>query len=190
MFVAHLEDIRARVGRPVAFVLIAHTNKGGQVAGAWEGATDTLAHVQAFGNGRSRIHWQKARWAGELHGTTWHLLWRDGETFELEDRPEISESDVIDGLLAYVERNPGTSWRKAETDKSIPGGATKKRDARDLLFKHDRLKNNPKGKTMRLYLPDDPELHEQVCLPPDTPQTHPSLARVATDQRGVCPCLP
>jgi len=170
-FVAHLEDIRARVGRPVAFVLIAHTNKGGQVAGAWEGATDTLAHAQAQGHGKLRLHWAKVRWAPTLHGTTWHLLWREGETYALEDKPEITADEVADSILAAIARNPGCSGRTIE--KEAVGSTERKREVRDQLLEDGAIVNVPKGRTMRLYLADDPEL-EQVRLMSGAPEAHPA----------------
>lgn len=155
-FVAHLEDIRARVGRPVAFVLIAHTNKGGQVSGAWEGATDTLAHASAQGHGKLRLHWQKARWAPTVHGTVQHLLWRDGETYELEDKPEITDDDVSESLIAAVRDNPGGSWRTIEALGK--GSGERRREARDMLLETGVIVNAPKGAGMSLFEADDIEL--------------------------------
>lgn len=69
-FMALVAAVRELSGRPVAFVLIHHENKGGQVSGAWEGAGDTLFHVQGQGHGRTRLHVQKARWSSAHHATT------------------------------------------------------------------------------------------------------------------------
>jgi hypothetical protein len=155
-FVAHLEHIRALVGRPVAFVLIAHTNKGGQVSGAWEGATDTLAHLIATGNGQTRLHWKKCRWAAGLHGTTWHLHWRAGETFELEDKPIVSVDTIEAELLAAVTENPGASW--AKTRDRITGNDKDKAKVRDRLLADSAIVNVPARQgQFNLYLADDPE---------------------------------
>ena len=51
-YVDLLGEVRAASGRRVTFLLAHHENRGGQVSGAWEGAVDTLFHVQAQGNGR------------------------------------------------------------------------------------------------------------------------------------------
>ena len=59
--------------------------QGGRRLGRLGGRTDTLATSQARGNGHTAIVWGKARWASELHGTTWKLNWRDGESFELDE---------------------------------------------------------------------------------------------------------
>ncbi len=167
-FVAHLEDIRARVGRPVAFLLIAHENKAGQVSGAWKGATDTLAHVQAQGNGRTRVHWSKARRAPGLHGRL-HSLWRDGETFELEDKPEITDDAVLEALLAFLAENPGASrgnkFEKADAGKGV--STDRKRDAVDSALERGdivdanalrRQLTGKGGNGMSLYLADDPTI--------------------------------
>jgi hypothetical protein len=86
-FVDLLEMVRAQLERPLAYELILHENKAGDVSGAWEGATDTLVHVQARGNGHTALVWRKARWHSTLHGKTWKLDWRPGERFELDDTP-------------------------------------------------------------------------------------------------------
>jgi len=48
-FSSLLMDLRGRLERPVAFVLIHHENKAGDVSGAWEGEPDTLVHVRSEG---------------------------------------------------------------------------------------------------------------------------------------------
>ena len=85
-------DLRSRSGRPLTILLIHHENKGGAVSGAWEGAGDTLLHVQGAGNGHTIAHIQKARWDSERHGRTLHLAWAEGESFTVEgDRDYVAE---------------------------------------------------------------------------------------------------
>jgi hypothetical protein len=86
-FTLNIELVRGRLDRPLTVVLAHHENKAGDVAGAWEGVPDTLAHVQARGNGATRLLWQKVRWGTSLHGKAWTLLWRDGEGFEVDEAP-------------------------------------------------------------------------------------------------------
>ena len=86
-FLALVDDVRERSGRPVAIVLVHHENKGGKVSGAWEGAGDTLIHVTQHGHGKVRVYFQKARWASDLHATGLELAWADGDTFTVEERP-------------------------------------------------------------------------------------------------------
>jgi len=82
-FQALLLDVRTRVGRPLAFWLVHHENKAGDVSGAWERVPDTLVHVQAVGNGHTRIVFRKARWSSEYHGRSLALNWEEGRTFAI-----------------------------------------------------------------------------------------------------------
>jgi putative DNA primase/helicase len=150
-FIDLLELVRADLGRPLAYELIHHENKAGGVSGAWEGATDTLAHVQARGNGHTAIVWRKARWAPEIHGKTWKLNWRDGEQFELDETPETTDDEIAEKLLGLVREAPGGSWNSY--DALLAGQATRKRAIRDELLTDGRLVNEGTEKSMRLFLP-------------------------------------
>ena len=153
-FVAHLEHIRALVGRDVAYMLIAHTNKLGGVSGAWEGATDTLAHFMATGNGTTRLNWKKCRWSGTVHGTTWRLLWRDGETFELEDAPSVTADTFRADILAAVAENPGQSWTKVR--EHVKGNATEAAAVRDRLIADGEVNNTGGKGQFCLWIAEDP----------------------------------
>jgi hypothetical protein len=109
-FVRHVETMQAECDRPPAVLIVHHENRAGQVSGAWEGAVDTLLHVQAQGNGRTRVFWQKVRWSSLLHQTTTNLLWADGESFTVEEREEITEATMADEILAAALELPGASW--------------------------------------------------------------------------------
>jgi hypothetical protein len=150
-FVNLLEQVRAELDRPLAYELIHHENKAGEVSGAWEGATDTLVHVQARGNGNTAIVWRKVRWASELHGRTWKLHWREGESFEIDDTPETTDDAIAEQLLALVREAPGKSWNRY--DPHVQGKTTRKRIVRDQLLEDGRLVNLGKPTSMRLYLP-------------------------------------
>ena len=89
-FMRLLTDIRDRCGRPVAFLLIHHENKTGAVSGAWEGAGDTLMHVQAQGNGCTRLHIQKARWASDYHGKTFDSHGRTATASRSPTNPTVT----------------------------------------------------------------------------------------------------
>lgn len=100
-FMRFVEELRTACGRRLVVVLIHHENKTGAVSGAWEGAGDTLLHVQGAGNGHTVMFVQKARWASELHGTTLKLRWTGGEGFALEsDRDLLAEIEhlLTDGV--------------------------------------------------------------------------------------------
>jgi hypothetical protein len=158
-FVNLLEQVRAELDRPLAYELIHHENKAGNVSGAWEGATDTLAHVQAHGNGHTAVVWRKVRWASDLHGRTWKLDWRDGETFEVDEAPETTDEDIAEKLIALVRTAPGGSWNSY--DPLLTGQGTRKRAIRDQLLEDGRLVNLGTAKAMRLYLPEQQTTFEE-----------------------------
>jgi hypothetical protein len=106
-FLVLLELVRANLERPVAYWLVHHENKQGDVSGAWSGIPDTIAHVQAQGNGRTRIVWEKVRWGSDLHGTSWNLTWADGASFRLED---ARVRDLYAELPAKLAENPANPW--------------------------------------------------------------------------------
>jgi putative DNA primase/helicase len=161
-FVDLLEYQRSLLERPLAFELIHHENKQGHVSGAWEGATDTLAHVQARGNGHTAVVWRKVRWASELHGKTWKLDWRDGERYERDETPETADEDIAEQLLNLVRESPGGSWNAYE-DK-LGGRAGRKRTIRDELLEDGRVVNLGTTKGMRLYLPEQVNGSGQTSL--------------------------
>ncbi len=105
-FVALIQDVRRQCGRRVAVILVHHEGKGGTVSGAWEGAGDTLLHVQAAGPGHTVLHVQKARWASGYHGRTLKLKWTGGEEFEVEGERDLLAEIVrllADGRWRTVE---------------------------------------------------------------------------------------
>lgn len=83
-----LRETRSLLNRPVAFWIVHHENKQGDVSGAWERVPDTLCHIQAAGNGHTRLVWRKARWSSENHGKSIELIWTSGRSFEVKDEPE------------------------------------------------------------------------------------------------------
>jgi len=93
--VAEFEELirvtRALVERPFGLWIVHHENKAGDVSGAWERVPDCLVHVQAQGNGHTRVVWRKARWADEAHGTHLDLVWADGRSFTVK---AVSDRDL------------------------------------------------------------------------------------------------
>jgi AAA domain len=154
-FAALVEQMRRQIDRPLAIILVHHDNKAGSVSGAWEGVPDTLVHVQEQGHGHTRVFWEKARWASALHKTTWTLLWRDGEGFEREEKPEITEDTIADELLASVLELPGGSWSKLRP--KVTGNDAEKAAVRDRLIATGTLINaaNRDGH-FNLWRADDP----------------------------------
>lgn len=95
-------------------VVVHHENRAGQISGAWEGAPDLLVHVQAHGNGRTRLYWEKSRWSSSLHQTSAVLTWSDNEGFNLEDKCELTDDTIADAILAAVRENSGLAWDPIE----------------------------------------------------------------------------
>lgn len=154
-FVSLVEEMRREVGRPLAVILVHHQNRAGQVSGAWERVPDTLMHVSAQGNGKTRLFWQKARWASDLHGAAWYLRWVDGEGFELEDRPEVTVDSITADVLTAVAENGGASW--TEIRKDVRGNGTEAAKVRDRLLAVGEIVNTAAREGhFNLWLPDDP----------------------------------
>ena len=145
-FESFMQATRELAGHPVAFLLVHHENRAGQVSGAWERVPDTLAHTQAEGHGRMRIHWQKVKWGSSLHKTTTQLAWADGDTFTVTEREEITEDSMAAGLLEAVRLMPGGSWSKIRNLKEdgakvVRGNATEAAGVRDRLIREGVLVN-------------------------------------------------
>jgi hypothetical protein len=91
-FMRCVEAVRVQSGRRLTVILVHHENKGGTVSGAWEGAGDTLLHVEARGPGHTCVAIEKARWSSEHHGKKLNLAWAEGEGFAVDDaRDYVSE---------------------------------------------------------------------------------------------------
>lgn len=190
-FTGLLADVRRLAGRVVTFVLIHHENRAGTVSGAWEGAVDTLLHVQAQGHGQTRVHVQKARWSSTHHKTSLQLAWADGEGFELVDAAaERTDENLADEVLAYVLENGGTSWRKVE--KPVGGNGERLRSVRDRLLAGGRLYDAGGKSGMKLWHVDDPARptsQYELCPTPDTLGTHPASGTGENGPSGtVSPC--
>ncbi len=115
-FTELVADVRRQSERQLTDVLIHHENKGGAVSGAWEGAGDTLLHVQKAGNGHTIVFVQKARWDSQRHGKTLQLEWTEGECYRLE-----GERDYLAEILSLLSDG---QWRttKAIAAREDEGG--------------------------------------------------------------------
>lgn len=160
-------DLRALAERQFALWIVHHENKQGDVSGAWERVPDTLVHVSAQGNGRTRVNWRKARWSSRLHNTTINLLWDDGSF-------TIDEARIRDLHLELIEafRNDDR-WRTArEAAGLISANQDKTRDALMSLAEHGRMAfqigppgRKPNAKCWRLPSDSDrPSHHESQDL--------------------------
>jgi AAA domain/Bifunctional DNA primase/polymerase, N-terminal len=169
-FLTLVAEVRHRAGRAVTFVLVHHENKAGAVSGAWEGAGDTLLHVQGKGHGRTRLYVQKARWSSTWHAQTLELKWTDGEAFAVDEKPEVSDDDIAERILAAVAANPGTGWTAVA--EAVTGIQRNRRTTiRDRLLSDQKIVNVAKenghdvaldhcaqGRPAHLYLASDPTI--------------------------------
>jgi 5S rRNA maturation endonuclease (ribonuclease M5) len=158
-FAKLIEQTRGLLSRPLCTILIHHANKTGDVSGAWGPVPDTILHVGAQGNGKTRAHWRKARWASAVHGTAMQLRWREGECFDLDERPDVTEDTIETDLLAAVQANPGGSWTTIRNADGVRGGAKELAKVRDRLLSTGAIVNTATRKgAFNLWTQDDPEL--------------------------------
>ena len=126
------------------------------MSGAWEGAVDTLFHVQAQGHGQTRLFIQKARWGGAYHKQKLQLVWTEGEGFDVTDEEERDDNAVADEILEFVLNHGGTGWNKV--DQAVAGKGDRLRAIRDGLLEGGRLVNRGSEARMKLWHVDDPAL--------------------------------
>jgi hypothetical protein len=132
-FMELVKAVRVESGRRLAVILVHHENKGGAVSGAWEGAADTLLHVEARGPGHTRLHVQKARWSSDHHGTHLDLAWAEGEGFTLEEAIDRDYTAEIAALLADGKWRTLTEIANKRDHKEQPGIGAGKDTVRDTL---------------------------------------------------------
>jgi hypothetical protein len=154
-FLKLVESVQADCEIKPAVLIVHHENRAGQVSGAWEREPDTLIHVQGQGHGRTRVHWQKVRWASDLHGTSTQLVWAPGDTFTVEDKPEVTVDSMAAELIDAVRVHPGASWSKVRP--LVRGNDGEKADVRDRLIRNGALVNTAARQGhFNLCLSDDP----------------------------------
>ena len=165
-FEEHTKELRRLIDRPLAILLVHHENQAGRVSGAWGRFGDTHMHITALGHGKTRLHWAKARWASSLHKTTSNLLWADGESYTIEDKPEITRDTIRESIITAVQLEPGGSWTKIRDlhdqngERLIRGGAEDVKTVRDELIASGIIINQPTRKDgFNLWLADDPNLN-------------------------------
>jgi hypothetical protein len=192
-FAVLVDDVRKRSGRSVSFVHIHHENRVGKVSGAWGGVGEALLHVTQQGHGHLRLFFEKARWSSERHQTALALVWADGDSFAIEDKPELDDDAVAQMIVDAIRSDPGTGWAKVE--KATPGvGVERRRQVRDGLLRDGMIVNVaksangeqvamsecPERKAAHLYLASDPIIaHLRRGSDSDAIQTESLL-----DQRG------
>jgi DnaB-like helicase N terminal domain/AAA domain len=131
-----LSDLRDQTVRPFALWIVHHENKSGDVSGAWARLPDTLVHVSAQGNGRTRVHWLKVRWSSRLHNTSVYLLWDNGGFILEEARVRNLSQEILDSFQQHDE------WRTArETATLISANQDKVREELHQLVIDGKLQH-------------------------------------------------
>jgi hypothetical protein len=139
-FMGLVARVRTLSGRRVAVLIVHHESKGGRVSGAWEGAGDSLLHVQGQGHGRTRLYFQKTRHSSDWHGKALNLTWAVGESFAVEEKQELEDDTLANQIVSFVHEHPGTGWTKVE--EATPGvNAERRRGIRDRLLGDGQLVN-------------------------------------------------
>jgi hypothetical protein len=150
-----LGELAALLDRKLALWLIHHENKTGQISGAWERWPDALLHVTSRGNGHTRLFWQKARWSSAIHGTTMHLAWSEGSSYQIEEPADPATPErVYDDMAAFVLANGGCTANAIQ--KGVTGSRGLKIQKRDQLLAEGVLINGGKGHSFLLWHRDDP----------------------------------
>ena len=154
VFHGYLRDVQDRAERLLSMILLHHENAAGRLSGAWAGRPDLLVHVTAQGNGKTRVHWQKAKWSSALHGTTNHLHWVDGEAFELAAEEASRPERTWDDMASYVLAHGGCGWVKVED--AVEGQGAYLRQRRDQMLADGVLINVGTSTGFKLWHRDDP----------------------------------
>lgn len=146
-----IRETRALVERSFALWIVHHENKAGDVSGAWERVPDALVHVQAQGNGHTRLVWRKARWADESHGTSLDLLWIEGRSFTVRNEADRDLLSEVRELYAGT-----TDWRTAkEVAAELHVGEGKAKKALEALRQLEELEYQVgppgRGNTAKCY---------------------------------------
>jgi AAA domain/DnaB-like helicase N terminal domain len=201
-FTALIEDVQHRVPRPVAFLIVHHENRAGQVSGAWEAVGDLLVHVQGQGHARLRVFWQKARWSSTLHATALTLAWAEGEAFQVEEKPELDDDTIAARIVEAISNEAGCTWgRVVEQTKGV--GDKRRKAIRDRLLRDAvivnvakgesgevvRLDHCPERRAASLYLANDPTI-QHLRLSPAAAEPQAAAARgegVTADLRPAAP---
>lgn len=98
-----------------AFWLNHHVNKAGEISGDWGRHPDTKVLLQEDGNRqRTRLTWQKLRWAPGLEPAKRSLMldWiieTEGYTVTPLDTVGASDDLLVERLVAYLDEHPATA---------------------------------------------------------------------------------
>ena len=161
----------------LAFILLHHENKAGEVSGAWGADPDTLVHVELDGHQRTKLTWEKCRWALAHHGKVEIYRWLPDtaglELLDLLDGPQTATTTLDEMLAEWLLANPentppppsATRCRSRRTHRSSPRKAQNTRH-----MPRPRQKVVPTRRTTpdtQVLDPQQPCRHRSRPDPPD-----------------------
>ena len=129
-FLTQLDDVQARSGRPVTYLIVHHANVAGRVA--WGRRPELLVHIQQGERRHLRVFWEKAKFSSAMHRTTTALEWADNETYMVVERELVTRERIWEDIADYVLRNGGTSWVRVR--EAVPGDDKTKVAVRDQML--------------------------------------------------------
>ena len=174
-FLTQLDDVQARSGRPVTYLIVHHANVAGRVSGAWGRRPELLVHIQQGERRHLRVFWEKAKFSSAMHRTTTALEWADNETYMVVERELVTRERIWEDIADYVLRNGGTSWVRVR--EAVPGDDKTKVAVRDQMLDEGLLVDTGTTRKdgvrlFKLWHRDDPAAPQSGGPPPDL---HPAL---------------
>ncbi len=123
-----------------------------------------------MGHGRTRLHVQKARWSSTWHASTLELRWTDGESFDVDEKPEITDDDIADQHPRRRRREPRHRLEQGREGNHPASNATRRRTIRDRLLTDRKLVNVVKENGLEVALDHcDKGVDQPTYTSPPTP---------------------
>lgn len=154
----------AGLGTELAWLIVHHTNKAGQISGDWDRQPDLLIRYTYTGKRRNELIWEKIRW-GDQGRQPLILEWLDqGVGYRIIDTtiPDIDWDELEAKVLDAIAAKPGCSQRTVE-DGSGAKGERAREVIRRLLERgliEDRGTGKPRA-PRQLYTTTAPKPAEQ-----------------------------
>ena len=106
----------AGLGTELAWWIVHHVNKAGQVSGDFDRHPDTLIRYAYEGRRRNKLTWEKIRW-GDQGREPLVLEWLDESVgYKIIDttQPDVDWAELERRILDAIAEDPGCSQRRVE----------------------------------------------------------------------------
>lgn len=144
----------AGLGTELAWQIVHHTNKAGQISGDWDRQPDLLIRYTYTGKRRNELLWEKIRW-GDQGRAPLVLEWLDeGVGYRILDTtvPDVDWDEIEAKVLDAIAANPGASQRKVE---EVAGGkSTHVRQTISRLVERGLVENRGTGNRKAFHTAD------------------------------------